>query len=277
MARRKKKQTNTQGFFALVIGIGVLWLIVQLFTSPRFLEGLGLVILLAVVAAIAYMATSRSQRGADQLALIQKAQEITEQHLNALVRARAQLVREDAYGKMHVDKWEKEKARFISQEIEADLSPNEHRALQRDWAPVLNLIEARVEAATKENPAFRSFFEDMTPTDFEMFCAEELRQAGWNARVTMQSRDQGIDVVAEKDGVRVVLQCKLYSGSVGNKSVQEIAAGKAHEQAHYGVVVTNNRYTSAAEQLAQTNGVLLLHYCDLQNLSECIRQKRSSA
>src|ERR1700730_4076277 len=36
------------------------------------------------------------------------------------------------------------------------------------------------------------------------FCAEELRRAGRDARVTMQSRDQGVDVVAEKNRVRVV-------------------------------------------------------------------------
>jgi hypothetical protein len=30
--------------------------------------------------------------------------------------------------------------------------------------------------------------------------------------------------------------------------------------------VTNNRYTSAAEQLAATNGIFLLHYRDLRNL-----------
>ena len=53
---------------------------------------------------------------------------------------------------------------------------------------------------------------------------------------------------------------------VGNKAVQEIVAGRAHEQAHHGVVVTNNRYTSAAEQLAAANGIMLLHFRDLVNL-----------
>ena len=73
-------------------------------------------------------------------------------------------------------------------------------------------------------------------------------------------------MIAQKDDIRVVLQCKLYSAPVGNKAVQEIVAGKAHEQAHHGDVVTNNRYTSAAEELASTNGVLLLHYSDLVKL-----------
>jgi hypothetical protein len=274
---RRRKNTNAQGFLGLVIGIGVLWLIVQLLTSPRFLAGVGFVILLGVGAAIAYGTMRRNQREINQRALIQKAEEIIEQHLNALVRMRAQLVRVDAYGTLQVEKWGKEKDRFISQQIGPTLGTDEQEALERDWTPIQNLIEARVETATQQNPVFGNFSDDMTPTEFEQFCAEELRKAGWSARVTLRSRDQGIDVVAENEGVRVVLQCKLYSGPVGNKCVQEIAAGKAHEQAHYGVVVSNNRYTYAAEQLAQTNGILLLHYCDLPNLSDRIRQKRLMA
>ena len=67
---------------------------------------------------------------------------------------RAQLVREDAYGKLQVEKWEKEKARFISQQIEPGLSRNELRALQRDDAQSKDQIEARVEVATPRKPSF---------------------------------------------------------------------------------------------------------------------------
>ncbi len=130
-----------------------------------------------------------------------------------------------------------------------------------------------VETEREKNPAFVAFSDDMTPSEFETFCAEQLRRAGWNARVTMQSRDQGVDVVAEKRGVRVVLQCKLYARPVGNKSVQEAAAARAHEQADYGIVVSNNRYTQDAEQLASTNKILLLHYTDLCNLDNIIRPR----
>jgi len=70
-------------------------------------------------------------------------------------------------------------------------------------------------------PVLRTFSENMSPSDFEVFCAEELSRSGWAARVTTQSRDQGVDVVAEKAGIRVVLQCKLYSNPVGNKQCKK--------------------------------------------------------
>jgi restriction system protein len=150
------------------------------------------------------------------------------------------------------------------------LSSNEQNALMRDRDAVVRLVAERSHSAEQSMPVFTAFKQDMTPADSEMFCAQRLRNSGWDSRVTVQSRDQGVDVIAEKKGMRVVLQCKLYSGAVGNKAVQEVAAGAAHEKTHFGAVVSNNRYTAPAEQLARTNGVLLLHYSDLENLDQYI-------
>ncbi|MEO6805428.1 MAG: restriction endonuclease [Edaphobacter sp.] len=196
-----------------------------------------------------------------------------ERQLHPLVRRKAQLVRKDEYGILQVERWEKEKNHFIKQNIEPSLDPSERSALQREHKRIANLIDACVELATQNQPAFQRFSDDMTPPEFEVFCAEELSRAGWNAHVTKQSGDQGTDVVAEKGEMRVVVQCKLYSQPVGNKSVQEIAAAKAHYQARYGVVVTNNRYTLAAEQLASTNKILLLHWRDLENLHNLLSKE----
>jgi restriction system protein len=250
----------------LLMTVGAIWLIAQIIFSRGFLETMGVIIVLASAATIAYIAISRYQRTALHNALVQKARSTIETQINPLVRRRAQLVWTDAYGTPQTEKWTKEKDRFITQQIEPLLSPDERLAIGQNRETIANLIEARVAMATQDRPVFREFSDDMAPTEFESFCAEELRRAGWSARVTRHSHDQGVDVVAEKRDVRVVLQCKLYTRPVGNKSVQEAAAAKAHEQANYGIVVSNARYTSAAEQLASTNGILLLHYSDLANL-----------
>lgn len=115
------------------------------------------------------------------------------------------------------------------------------------------------------------FFDDMTPKDYEYFCAEILRKSKWEARVTPASGDQGVDVVAEKRGLRIVVQCKKYSKPVGNHAVQEIVAAIAHEAAQHGVVVTNNRFTTGARRLAASNRVLLLHHSDLSRIDRLLR------
>jgi Restriction endonuclease len=264
MARRKQKQLiDPKTTLGLLIAFAAIWLIVQ------NLQRIGIVILIGGGAALAYSVMRHLRRVDARRALLHKSQTIVEQRINPLVRRRAQLVQPDAYGKPQEEKWKKEKDHFVTQHIEPSLSSNERRALQRERALIPDFIEARVELASQSQPAFQNFSDDMTPTEFEVFCAGELSVAGWNARVTKQSCDQGVDVVAEKGDMRVVIQCKKYTRPVGNKSVQEITAAKAHEQAHHGIVVTNNEYTLAAKQLASTNGIWLLHYSDLQKL-HCI-------
>jgi restriction system protein len=106
------------------------------------------------------------------------------------------------------------------------------------------------------------------PTDFEAACATALERVGWKVRRTGRSGDQGVDLIAERAGRTVVLQCKLYSGPVGNSAVQQVFAGKAFEDAHVAVVVSNSTYTRSACDLAAKNGVLLLHFDQLSSLAE---------
>ncbi|HEY8070490.1 MAG TPA: restriction endonuclease [Methylocystis sp.] len=121
-----------------------------------------------------------------------------------------------------------------------------------------------------EEIAGAKFREDMSPREFEHYCAAVLREMKWKARVTQASGDQGVDIVAEKRGVRIVIQCKKYSKPVGNRAVQEIVAAIAHEGARRGVVVATADYTPAAVKLAASNQVLLLHHADLHRIDRLL-------
>ncbi|MFO1024111.1 MAG: restriction endonuclease [Acetobacteraceae bacterium] len=223
-----------------------------------------------VAGALAVLVLYPLFRGVGALAarytLMRQVEAMVDRHLMALQRRRAQLVTLDAYGEPQPERWDREVDYFIARQVEPQLTKAEQRALVRTHDRVAALICRLVEAASDEPADAVSFTDDMTPAQYEQFCAEQLRRAGWTARVTMHSRDQGVDVIAEKETVRIVIQCKLYARPVGNRSVQEAAAGRAHEDADYALVVSNNRFTPAAEQLAATNGVLLLHHRDLPRL-----------
>ena len=188
------------------------------------------------------------------------------QHLPALVRRRMQLVRPDPYGKPQLGKWQKEIAYFVDAHIAPALSGSALAALQAGRAALEADIAARVEGAAMAGPSGDAQPGAMSAADFEAFCAEELRRAGWDARLSPPGRDQGVDVVAEKAGRRLVLQCKLHGRPIGNKAVQEAVAARGHEAAQFAAVVSNQAYTAAAQQLAATNGVLLLHASELARL-----------
>lgn len=104
--------------------------------------------------------------------------------------------------------------------------------------------------------------------DFEHWTAEALQRYGWKARVTQGSGDQGVDVIAEKDGVTLGIQCKRYTGSVGNKAIQEAYSGMKHFGLDKAAVLTNAKFTKSAKELAASTGVLLLSPEDIPTLSE---------
>ena len=104
--------------------------------------------------------------------------------------------------------------------------------------------------------------------EFEHWVAEALQKFGWQARATQGSGDQGVDVVATKDGLSLGIQCKRYSGSVGNKAVQEAFSGAKNMGLNRAAVLTNAEFTKSARELAVTTSVLLLSPEDIPTLSE---------
>lgn len=100
--------------------------------------------------------------------------------------------------------------------------------------------------------------DEMEGHDFEYFCAELLKKNGFlNVAVTNGSSDQGVDIIAEKEGIRYGIQCKCYSSDIGNRAVQEVYAGRTFYKCHVGVVLTNRYFTNSAKKLAQSNGIIL--------------------
>lgn len=98
----------------------------------------------------------------------------------------------------------------------------------------------------------------MTGEDFELYVAQMLGNIGfYNIQTTKGSGDQGVDILAEKEGMKYAFQCKRYDKPVGNKAVQEVFAGKFFYHCHVAVVVTNNYFTQSAKDLAHENGVVL--------------------
>lgn len=240
------------------------------------MKAFALLLILVVLIAATALVFAAQKPHRDRRLLFEAVQNIIGQHAEQLAKRRSQLVRQDPYGKLVLDKWKSEVEYFIREHVRPSLSLKQQAQLETVRAEVERLVDLRAEEIVRSTPAFNAFSESMTAVEFEAFCADQLRSNGWDAKLTAASGDQGVDVIAEKAGMRVVLQCKLYSGAVGNGAIQEIVAGKAYERAHHCAVVTNNRYTPAAEQLASANGVFLLHYSELAKLESLIRQESTT-
>lgn len=266
--KRRKKRNPLVDLLPVIAVVSVPLLIINFLSKVSAVSVVGFcVIALFVAALVMYLRYNKKTR------LIQKISHAVDENIDSLVRKQTQLSQRDAYGSVDPDRWYNEvKTTFFSSQVIPRLTKSEVVLLAKRSDEWINLVDRQVCAAKSNNPAFDEFSPEMSARDFELFCAEELRRAGWDAYATKPSRDQGVDVIAQKQGVRLVLQCKLYSQPVGNKAVQEAYTAKAHESAQFAAVVSNNRYTAQAEQLAHTSRVLLIHFCDLRNIDTLIKQ-----
>lgn len=213
--------------------------------------GIILVLLIAVAAALAVLVYFDFRRRQKLLAAID---ERVRAHCAQLRIRQSQLLTEDGYGGYRTERWNREVKHFATTVLAPELT-NLHRP-SRD-KPLHILALERI--AMVLPPGKPIDLTHTSPQRFEVECADIIRANGWRAALTKGSGDQGIDIIAERTGTKVVLQCKLYSRPVGNAAVQEIAAGRSHERAQFAAVVSNQEYTTAARELAATNGVELLH------------------
>ncbi|PVZ46733.1 restriction endonuclease [Phaeobacter sp. JL2872] len=112
--------------------------------------------------------------------------------------------------------------------------------------------------------------EDDIPLDgiaFEHWCANQIESQGWNVSVSKASGDQGVDVIAERDGKRVAVQCKRYSNPIGNKAVQEAFTGAQNVDASDSCVMGTGGFTASAKEIAAKTGVHLIDASNVKSFS----------
>jgi len=109
----------------------------------------------------------------------------------------------------------------------------------------------------------------MSGQEFEDFTAWILeKNEYYSVQLIGGSGDQGVDIIAEKEGCRYAIQCKCYSSNLGNTPIQEVVAGSVFYGCERSAVITNSRFTAGAKALAKANAVLLLDRDDLIRMLE---------
>ncbi len=105
---------------------------------------------------------------------------------------------------------------------------------------------------------------------FEKLCMEILKENGWRVKETPNTGDQGVDLIASIENLRICIQCKDHKKAVGNSAVQEISAGKLYWNGTHAVLVSKSGFTKSAQKLARANKVKLLNNYELKNLEKII-------
>ena len=201
---------------------------------------------------------------------------IVEKDFQKIAKAYRNTVTENAFGKKNYDKFTPQLSEYLFEQSEkaqdwVDENDWSHEDFINTYikhaAPGLIKV---IESMLKEQDEDMEFSKSMDPYEYEQFCANEFKKTGWNAKTTKASSDQGVDVVAQRDDQIIVAQCKRFSKPVGNKAVQEVAAGMIHWNGTHAVVVGKSGFTKSAQNLAESTKVILTADSELENLENLV-------
>lgn len=90
---------------------------------------------------------------------------------------------------------------------------------------------------------------NLSPREFEEWTASLFSALGYGkVTLTPQTADKGIDILAEKDGFKIAVQCKKYKGVVGSPLVQQFLGAMQTSEIEKGFFVTTGTFSIEAEK-----------------------------
>ncbi len=110
-----------------------------------------------------------------------------------------------------------------------------------------------------------SIIDTMTGYQFEKFVADLLKQYGFTDVRLTEHYDLGVDIIAEKDGVRWGIQTKRYNGLVKAIAVRQVVTALRYYKCERGMVITNNYFSRVAIRLAVCNECVLVDRTKLKD------------
>ena len=113
------------------------------------------------------------------------------------------------------------------------------------------------------------------PYEFEGYVADLFSWLGYKAETTTKTKDTGKDIIMHKDGVKYVVEVKLYGvyNKISREKVQKLHAAKYDSKAQRAVYVTTSEYTKEAREYAERNDIWLI---DGIALSQMIDERRQA-
>lgn len=98
----------------------------------------------------------------------------------------------------------------------------------------------------------------MDKTQFVIYVARLFSRKGYQVKLTPVFDNYGIDMLVEKMGVIIAVQCVLASRVLCESDVQPVVEGQSHYSVSQAMVLTNMYFDRTAVDFAKTNKISLV-------------------
>lgn len=110
----------------------------------------------------------------------------------------------------------------------------------------------------------------LTGVEFERVCKVLLESMGFSVETTKTTGDGGIDLIAYNTqpllSGKYIIQCKRYTGSVGEPIIRDLYGVVTAERANKGILMTTGHFTKSAVAFATGKPIELIDGIALKNL-----------
>ena len=106
---------------------------------------------------------------------------------------------------------------------------------------------------------------------FEDAVAAVYRSNGYIAKVSKHGGDGGVDIVLEKDGRRIAVQCKAHKAQIGPSVARDLYGTMAHFGFDEGIIVSRSGFTVGVYDFVAGKPI------SLKTLNDLLRLQKSSA
>lgn len=117
----------------------------------------------------------------------------------------------------------------------------------------------------------------MTGADFERLILLTLQSQGYAVMHLGRAGDLGVDIIAEREGVRTAVQCKRQCRPVDRKAISDVVTGRVHHRCQCAMVITNQSFTPDAYKLAASTECRLVDGAILADMLAVQPSERSAS
>ncbi len=137
-------------------------------------------------------------------------------------------------------------------------------------AQVQNFYEAHNSRIKEENRQAYEGIDTLSGVEFERVCKRILENMGFSVETTKTTGDGGIDLIAYNSqpllSGKYIIQCKRYTGSVGEPVIRDLYGVITSERANKGILMTSGTFTKQAQVFAMEKPIELIDGVKLQEL-----------
>ncbi|MGP9569663.1 restriction endonuclease [Halomonas sp. AOP5-CZ2-32] len=207
--------------------------------------------------------------------LVDQIKESVHKNRHVIFERYRQLTKKDIYGFSNDELWHKEKSKLIENTLkEIGGVTNDHfkncsRAITNSIINI-HIEDVWLDHKEQEPTSPSRVTNHKKGVDYEQECIEIFNDNGWITMPTPATGDMGADIIAIKRGLKIVAQCKNWSGKTNTKAVQEISTAKNYYEADAALIISETDQTRQSIEISSKLNILSIRKEDISELEVLI-------